>query len=155
HELLCQAAYAMLPPADRAAAHRVAGEWLEWAGDSDAVRLAAHFEKGGELERAAAWYPRGAGQALAGNDLEAAIERAELGIALIPEGEPLGGLLLVKSEALRWRGELMAAERHAALAALRLIPGSLAWYQALGERADAAGLLGDPDNVEACARAAA
>jgi hypothetical protein len=155
HELLAATAYAMLPPADRAAAHLTAGEWLEWAGDSDAVRLAGHFEKGGALEHAAAWYRRGAEQALAGNDLAAAIERAELGIALIPEGEPLGGLLLVKAEALRWRGELLAAERHAALAVSRLIPGSVAWYQALGERADAAGLLGDPDGVDACARAAA
>src|SRR5262249_58442336 len=140
-----QAAYAMVPPEDRAAAHRIAGQWLEWTGDPDARALAAHFEKAGEHERSAAWYLRGAQQALAGNDLESAIACAELGIPLIPDGQPLGALLLCKAEALRWRGELRAAERHAALSIERLIPGSVAWYLALGERIEAAGALGAPD----------
>jgi hypothetical protein len=155
HELLAQAAYAMLPPEDRAAAHRVAGQWLEWTGEPDARALAAHFEKAGELERAAAWYLRGAQQALAGNDLDTAIACAELGVALIPDGDPLGALLLVKAEALRWRGELRAAERHAGLAVERLIPGGVGWYQALGERAEDAGLLGAPDAAAAFGELAA
>ncbi len=155
HELLREAAYALLSAEDRAAAHHIAGEWLEWMGHADAVALAGHFERGGELERAAAWYRRGAEQALTGDDLEAAILRAELGIALVPDGEPLGGLLLVKAEALRWRGDLIAAERHASLAAERLIPGGASWFHALGERLEAAGALGMTATVEEWTRVVA
>ncbi len=84
HAMVREAAYAMLTEADRALAHRLAGTWLEGAGEGDPRVLARHFELGGELDRAAACYERAAEQALYGNDLEAAIDRAEWALAHAP-----------------------------------------------------------------------
>jgi tetratricopeptide (TPR) repeat protein len=155
HELVREAAYAMLPPADRRQCHLTAAEWLEWLGETDAVVLGEHLERGGEITRAAAWYRRGAEQALGASDLQAAVDRAELGIALIPEGDPLGALLLVKAEALRWLGEPLAAERHANMAMARLVPGTLPWFHAAGELLTASGRLGNLPLVKETAQAAA
>ena len=56
--LVRDAAYAMLTRADRALGHRLAGSFLESAGEASAVVLADHFERGGEPERAAGAYRR-------------------------------------------------------------------------------------------------
>ncbi len=48
HGLLRDAAYAMLTESDRTNGHALAGEWLEAAGEKDALTLADHFERGGE-----------------------------------------------------------------------------------------------------------
>jgi tetratricopeptide (TPR) repeat protein len=80
HALLREAAYAMLTDADRTLGHKLAGEWLESVGERDAMVLAEHFERGAQPARAVSWYRRAAEQALEGNDLRAAIDRAERGI---------------------------------------------------------------------------
>src|SRR5439155_107651 len=76
HALVREAAYAMLTPEDRALGHRLAGEWLDDAGESEAVVLAEHFAVGGDRARARASYRRAAEQALRANVLDAAIARA-------------------------------------------------------------------------------
>src|SRR6185312_11694497 len=90
HALVREAAYAMLTDEDRLLGHRLAGDWLEQAGVGDAMVLAEHFRRGEELARAQRWYERAAAQALSANDLGAAIERAELGIAGGAQGELAG-----------------------------------------------------------------
>ncbi|MCC6555309.1 MAG: protein kinase, partial [Polyangiaceae bacterium] len=67
--LLREAAYAMLTEQDRTLGHRLAGAWLEEAGETDAVTLAEHFERGGEPRSAIVWYRNAAEQALASTDL--------------------------------------------------------------------------------------
>ena len=99
----------MLTDEDRALGHRLAGAWLEQAGRGDAMALAEHFRRGGEPARAVRWYERAAAQALRANDLAAAIERAELGMASGAAGEAAGQLRLIQAEAHVWRGELDAA----------------------------------------------
>src|SRR5262249_19336604 len=64
HGVVREAAYAMLTEADRALGHRLAGEWLERMGESEAHLLAEHFERGDDAVRAAGWYRRAAEQAL-------------------------------------------------------------------------------------------
>jgi tetratricopeptide (TPR) repeat protein len=81
HGLVREAAYAMLTESDRALGHRLAGQWLEGAGEGDATALAEHFERGGDRAPAASWYRRAAEQALEGNDFAAALVRAERGVA--------------------------------------------------------------------------
>ena len=76
HALVLEAAYAMWTEVERERAHRAAGVWLERRGESDAMLLAAHFERGREPRRAVTWYRRAAEQALEGNDFAAAITRA-------------------------------------------------------------------------------
>ncbi|HEY6039116.1 MAG TPA: AAA family ATPase, partial [Kofleriaceae bacterium] len=53
HSLVREAAYAMLTDTDRKLGHQLAGEWLAHAGEGDPFVLADHFERGGDLARAA------------------------------------------------------------------------------------------------------
>ncbi len=52
HTLVREAAYAMLTDGDRTLGHRLAGEWLETHGSTDATAMAEHFRRGG-IPRAA------------------------------------------------------------------------------------------------------
>ncbi|XYH94989.1 protein kinase domain-containing protein [Sorangium sp. So ce1128] len=127
HALVRDAAYEMLTEEDRLLGHRLAGAWLAQAGETDAIVLATHFERGGELERALGCYRRAAEQALGASDCGAAIERAERAIACGAAGEVFGELESIQAEACRVLGESAAAERHA-LAAMRMLPEGSAWW---------------------------
>ncbi|WP_437940582.1 protein kinase domain-containing protein [Sorangium sp. So ce341] len=127
HALVREAAYEMLTEEDRRLGHRLAGAWLERAGETDAMVLATHFERGGELERAVGCYRRAAEQALGGNDYAAAIERAERAVACGAAGEARGEIETIRAEACRFRGDSAAAEQHAT-AAMRALPEGGAWW---------------------------
>src|SRR5262249_9512736 len=62
---------------------------------------------------AVAWYRKAATQALEGNDFDGAIERADRGIASGAQGAELVTLLLIATEAHRWKRDFPAAERTA------------------------------------------
>jgi tRNA A-37 threonylcarbamoyl transferase component Bud32/tetratricopeptide (TPR) repeat protein len=144
HALVREAAYAMMVGEDRVLGHRLAGAWLEEAGERDALTLAEHFDRGQAPDRAVAWYRRAAEQALEGNDLDAAARHGERAVALGAEGEELVAALQVLAEACKWRGandEAAAAARKAMAAA---VLGSESWCAAAGEVVAASGKLGDP-----------
>jgi tetratricopeptide (TPR) repeat protein len=177
HALLRDAAYAMLTAADRALGHRLAGAWLEAAGEGHAAVLAEHFERGGEPERAAGFYRRAAAQALEGNDFDGAVALAERGIAVIPKqagrgfgavrlggarpmelgtgpalggspGELGGALRALEATAHRWRGRNAEALRCGLEATAQLPRRSAGWYAAAAEIAIAAMKLGDTHRLE-------
>jgi tetratricopeptide (TPR) repeat protein len=148
HAMVREAAYAMLTDEDRTLGHRLAGAWLERSGGGDAMTLAEHFRRGGEPARAVPWYERAAAEALRANDLGAAIERAEMGLASGASGEPAGQLLLIEAEGHVWRGELADAERRALDAAAALPAGGPAWLRAHGQAIVAAAKRGHLDAVE-------
>src|SRR5688572_4460043 len=104
----------MLTEEDRALGHRLAAGWLERAGETEALVLAEHWERGGERERAARAYLGAARKALGGGDFGAALERAGRGDACGAAGELAGELLLVRAEAHKWRGEHTEAAAGAA-----------------------------------------
>ncbi|WP_438025888.1 serine/threonine-protein kinase [Sorangium sp. So ce233] len=131
HALVREAAYDMLTDEDRALGHRLAGGWLDAAGEHDAAVLAEHLERGGELGRAAVCYARAAEQALAGNDLGGVVRSADRAIRCGADGELLGGVSLARAEAHRFRGELDDAELWATEALALLREGSPGWYAAL------------------------
>ncbi|WP_437957752.1 protein kinase [Sorangium sp. So ce119] len=131
HALVREAAYDMLTDEDRALGHRLAGGWLEAAGEHGAAVLAEHFERGGELGRAAGCYARAAEQALAGNDLGGVVRSADRAIRCGADGELLGAVSLARAEAHRFRGELDDAELWATEALALLREGSPGWYAAL------------------------
>ena len=110
HALHRDAAYALLPPESAAVGHRLAGEFLEQAGERDAIVLADHFERGKEAPRAVRWLRVAANQALETNDLAAAISRAERGVLLGAAGDDLSELLIVESESFYWQGNYASAE---------------------------------------------
>jgi tetratricopeptide (TPR) repeat protein len=152
HALIHEAAYAMLTEADRTLGHRLAAEWLERRGEADALLLAEHFERGGELLRAVAWFRRAADQALRADDHLGAIERAERAIACGARGEDLGALWLIEAEARRWRGENELAKDAATRAMQSLAPGTAGFCDAASELAAVYGSLGDTEHLVALAR---
>ena len=128
HDLMREAAYAMLTGDNRKRGHALAALWLEQNGETDPLVLAQHFELGGKPERAVQWYRDAAERALSGNDFTGAVERAERAIQLGAGGEMLGELSAICAEAHSWRGEYEPAERWA-LAAMEALPeGSERWY---------------------------
>ncbi len=147
HAVVREAAYAMLSDADRRVGHRLAGTYLERAGDVDPAVLGLHFELGGEPAAAARHHERAADKALAGNDFAAAVDHAERAVTLGAEGEARGRARLVQAEARRWRGELEAAALCAAEAADLLPRGEAAWFHAVREAIAANGRLGHFDLV--------
>ena len=112
------------------------------------MALAEHFRRGAEPARAVRWYERAAAEALRANDLGAAIERAEMGMASGATDEAAGQLRLIQAEGHVWRGELEVAERRALEAAATLPPGGAAWLRAQGQAIIAAAKHGRLDAVE-------
>jgi hypothetical protein len=148
------AAYATLTAEDRALGHALAGAWLERHGSADAAAMAAHFERGGDAERAAHHLGRAAEQALAGNDFEGAVALAERGIRALPSGSAAAGpLFAIAAAAHRWRGRNAEAQR-CGVAAMAVSPAaSAAWYAAAAELAVASTKLGDGEQLAAVAEA--
>jgi tetratricopeptide (TPR) repeat protein len=147
HALWRDAAHASLTAADRVLGHRLAGEWLERAGERDAAVLAAHFDRAGEADRAVGWYIAAAAQALDANDHAAVLARASRGIALGAAGARLGSLEALLMRAHFWRGELVEAEPHGAAAGALLPRGGLEWCRNAGMELTVASQLGRPSRV--------
>lgn len=145
HALIRDAAYEMLTAEDRQLGHRLAGEWLERSGETDAMTLAEHFDRSGERRRAAYWYGEAGRQALQGNDLKGAIARANKSIEMGAEGELLGQQYLTQAESERWAGNFVDAAK-LAQKALELFPkASEAWFEAARE---ALASMVDPQSQE-------
>ena len=148
HGLVREAAYAMLTDRDRELGHRLAAEWLTGAGVTDAGLLAEHFERGGVPERAIDGYLRGARDALEGNDLATVLARVERGLACGARGEALGELLVLRSEAHRWRADYPAAIEAAQLAMAILPAGSRGWCVAATQAITALSSLSAHDRMD-------
>jgi eukaryotic-like serine/threonine-protein kinase len=153
HALVQESAYSMLTEADRILGHKLAGDWLEAAGETEAAVLAEHFERGGDAPSAVRWYCAAAEQSLEGNNLVEAIERVKRACALGATGASLGRLALARALAHNWRGEHAEAAPWAATAMQMLPPGEARWAAAVGERIWTAGNSGDGDEVLALAKA--
>ena len=130
HAIVHESAYAMLTPDDQALAHGLAGAWLEAAGETDAMVMAQHFERGGEPARAAACCMRAAEQALRGNDLAAALDLGMRGLKLGAVGEVRASLEATLLEACAWSDDWAAAATHAEEIFRREPPGTRPWCMA-------------------------
>lgn len=153
HSIVREGAYAMLTDNDRVVGHQLAAAWLEAKGETDAARLADHFDHGGDRARAAQWNVRAAKQALDANDVKAAVSRADRAEAQGASGALLGQLRTVQAAAQTWHGATVEA---IALAedAMKLLPeGSVDWCLAASYVVHEAGQAGDIDRVETVAAA--
>jgi tetratricopeptide (TPR) repeat protein len=131
HALLREGAYAMLTEADRALGHRLAGAWLSARGEADALLLAEHFERGGELEHAAGQCIVAAEQASRSGDDDATRSLAERGLAF-GVGEPARSALLgLICQAHAWRAEFQAALPHAEEVVRAAPAGSVPWVRGI------------------------
>ncbi len=113
HALVREAVYSTLTETDRALGHRLAGRWLERHGQSNAMVLAEHFERGGDSKRALGWYVQATKQALESDSLDEVHELAERGRACGAGGAQLDELALAQAAALNWQGALEDALPHA------------------------------------------
>ena len=138
HALVREAAYAMLTDADRALGHRLAGEWLEAAGERDALVLAEHFERGGEPARAVALVPARGRKRRSRATTSSARSRAPRRASVRDSGVELGTLHVVEAEAHRWLGESAEAIERALVAMTLLQPRSDTYFRACAEAASAA-----------------
>ncbi|MEJ7727815.1 MAG: protein kinase [Polyangiaceae bacterium] len=150
HALVREAAYESLLDDDRRLGHRLAAEWLEISGETEAVLMAKHFERAREPARAARWFARAAEEALEGNDLPAVIERAERAIDC-GAADMAGVLRALQAEAHRWRAETPKVARRSAEAMEALPRGSPPWFAALAEMAIAESRLGNHDHLRSAA----
>jgi tetratricopeptide (TPR) repeat protein len=152
HDHVREAAYASLMDRDRPLGHRLAGGWLEDVGETDALVLAEHYERGRDGERAVRWFKRAAEQALAANDLAAALARAERALSGASSQEDIGALRLLQAEVHAWRGEHGDVRARGEEAMRALAHGASEWYEAAGQVAEACGRLGDDDGLESIGR---
>jgi eukaryotic-like serine/threonine-protein kinase len=149
HGLLREAAYAMLTDADRVVGHRLAGEWLEGAGETDALTIAEHFERS-EPARAAPWLLRAEELACDGGHLEAVFTLASRGLACEPSDSERGTMLGLQGVALAISGQWLESLPFFR-EALALSPeASPVWYRHAMGLVSAGMYLGDP---ELCASA--
>jgi len=158
HALVREAADAMLTDEDRRLGHQLAGDWLERSGETDAMTIGEHFERGGRPGRAIGWYARAARQSLEGTDLRAAVDRARRGLACAgvtsdSAHEDLGQLRAILAEAYTWLGDNVEAEADGVAALEMLPPHSAPWYAAASQLALAAGRLNHHERVVALAEA--
>jgi tetratricopeptide (TPR) repeat protein len=132
HALLREGAYATFVEDERRRQHRLAGEWLAQAGETDPMVLAGHFERGGDSARAAEYYLRAAEQALHALDLPAMMARSRLGLACSPSAELRLALLGTRCEAATYGWHLLGEVMPDAAELVRSTPpGSLPWAQAV------------------------
>ena len=128
HGLLRDAAHAMLTNTDAAAGHWLAGEWLEQAGERDALALADHFERGGEPARAVSWLLRAAQTAVDGGHVDAAVSLGERGIACGAAGTERGLLRLAQSQARAMEASWLESVAMVREAMALLPAGSPQWF---------------------------
>jgi len=130
HGLLREAAYALLTEADRTIGHRLAGRWLEAAGERDALVLADHHEKGEDPGRAVPFLVRAAQAALDGGNLRAALALAERGRICGASGEERARLRLLEATVHYARGDWKVVLECANEAIAQLRVGTARWFVA-------------------------
>lgn len=151
HALVRDAAYGMLTDADRALGHRLAGAWLEAAGERDVDVLAEHAERGEERARAGELFARAARIALDVNDLSRAMERADRALACGVDRNVRSMSRSVQAEASLWRGDNRRALECAHEALAHAERGALVWCKAMRISLVSAGRMGDKETLRALA----
>ena len=142
HALVREGAYAMLTQQDREVGHRLAAEWLEHVGESDALTLAEHFVRGKLPARAATAYLRATQHALEGHDFDQTVELAEKAVACGASALERGVARCAAAEARRWQARSRESLSLAEDALGHLEPGSPLFYRALREAMLGAGNTG-------------
>jgi tetratricopeptide (TPR) repeat protein len=132
HALIRDAAYGLFSEENRAAGHRLAGEFLKRAGERDAKVLAEHFQLGGLPEEAATYYSLAAEQQIAITDLEGALLTTERGLACRPSRRTRGELRACQTQIHLWRADLEAVQRDGSEALALLEPGGVGWSRCMG-----------------------
>jgi tetratricopeptide (TPR) repeat protein len=109
HALVVDAAHALVPEAHRPMGHRLAGDWLERRGESDAMVLAHHYQLGQWPERAAHFHTQAAEQFFERNDLQGTLRCADAALAIGVSGEVFTRLRALQALVALWMEQLPRA----------------------------------------------
>lgn len=148
HALLREATYTLLLERDRALGHSVVSHFLERKGETEAVVLAEHAQRGGDMDRAATLYARAAEQCFERHDLHGVLQRSERGLACGATKEALGQLRAMQSAAYMW-GEAWPRAFETGMDALKhLTAGSTRWLRTIAYLFIIAGNLPNPEPIQ-------
>ncbi len=132
HSLVRDAAYALVPEAQRTTAHQHAAAWLERMGETDALVLAAHHQRGQQSERAAHFHLLAAEQLFERHDLVGTLRCVETALQGGVRGEPALQLSALQAVALGWRDQMPRALEIGGQVLGALEPGSALWFRLAG-----------------------
>lgn len=143
HDLMRDAAYTLLSDEDRVLGHYLAGQFLEGAGERDALTLAEHYRRGEAPAQAIKWYHQAAEQALEVNELKVAQGRAQSALDAGAQGAVRGQLYGLQAAAAYWQRDDSATRQYAEQAMEFLAPGTPDWYQCAAHLLVSSGRLRD------------
>ncbi|MBL9025039.1 MAG: protein kinase [Myxococcales bacterium] len=131
HALLREAGYATLSADDRLRGHAGAFAWLRDKGETSALVLAAHAERGGRGDEAAAFLRQAAREALFASDHRGALDLAARGLRSGGSREERAALHLVEAETHTLLQDAPRGCRAAEAVLRQADVGSVAWYGAM------------------------
>jgi tetratricopeptide (TPR) repeat protein len=142
HALVRDAAHGLVPERDKALGHRLAGAWLEQVEEPDTLVLAEHYQQGGQVERALAYYVRAAEHLAERGDLEGSQRCVEAAQACGAPGGYRSRLRALQTSLSLWRNDFAALRTLGDEALPELEPGSLSWCRLMGTLMTASTLSG-------------
>lgn len=148
NDLVREAAYELILPADRAALHRHVARHLELVQPAAALRIAEHWFKADAPASAISWFLRAAEQALDGHDLEGVLRIADQALSAGATGEAMIKLRTLQAAAAFWQSRYEQCLLWA-LEALPALPrGSAAFFRLLADALIASSRIGDAGTCE-------
>jgi serine/threonine protein kinase/tetratricopeptide (TPR) repeat protein len=127
HALMREAAYALVPEGNKAAGHRVAGEWLERVGEGDKRVLAEHAWLGGQPERAFAYHLQAAEQLAERGNVVGALQCVETALGRGPQGEQRSRLRALRATLAFWMNDQQTLVEMGTAVLPELKPGTPLW----------------------------
>jgi tetratricopeptide (TPR) repeat protein len=128
HALVRDAAYALVPEGHKPGGHRLAGTWLEQAGESDPRVLAEHASLGQQPERAIHFLTRAAEQLFERHDMPGTVRSVESALSLGARGEELLRLRALQAAMAFWTGDYAKLFELGPGVLSELKPGNRLWY---------------------------
>ncbi|HEX8697512.1 MAG TPA: AAA family ATPase, partial [Myxococcaceae bacterium] len=131
HALMRDAGYALVPEGNKAAGHRMAGEWLERVGEADKRVLAEHAWLGGQPERAFTFHLQSAEQLVDRGDVPGALRCVELALGRGPQGEVRALLRAMQATLAFWMNDQKTMIEVGTAVLPELKPGTALWSNLL------------------------
>jgi tetratricopeptide (TPR) repeat protein len=132
HALVREAAYGLVPESYRPVGHRLAGDWLERAGEVDPRVLAEHARSGQRPERAIYYSTLAAEQLFERHEMQGMRRCMEAALAMEPQGEALVRLVALQAIAAFWMDDFVTTQELGRGVLLRLNAGGLMWNRLIG-----------------------